>query len=40
MPAVGGEKLEWRRGLMSLIGKNFAVAVLKGSMIATSGMSL
>ena len=40
MPAVGGEKLEWRKGLMSLLGKNFAVAVLRGSMIVRLGMNL
>lgn len=39
MPAVGGEKLEWRKGLMGLVGKNSAVAGLRGSMIVTLGTS-
>lgn len=40
MPAVRGRKLEWRKGLVGLVGKNFAVAVSRGSMTVTLGMNL
>lgn len=40
MPAVGGEKLEWRKGLMSLVRKDFAVDGLRGLMIVTLDVSL
>lgn len=40
MPAAGGEKLEWRKDLMRLAGKNFAVDGLRGSMIVMLGVSL
>lgn len=40
MPAAGGERLEWRKDLMSLLGKDFAVYGQRGSRIVTLGVSL
>ena len=40
MPVEGGVNLEWRKDLMISAEKKFAIEGLRGSMIATLGVSL
>lgn len=40
MPVEGGVKIEWRKDLMILAEKKFAIEGWMGLMIATLGVSL